>query len=467
METRKRRRDTIADVKKSFQEEESKETKRKGKRERKSKAKLVPEPESDPEPEQIVSQEDGNGNVRVFYGYSDEMAYLNQLVRILFRQNKANSVIVCGETGIGKNYLVDACLAQYPTIKGEDDPEYGHLNVVLFKFDGNLHGKNDLATLRIIGRRLNLLLEKARQVTVEEEGEEEELDESEMSSKVANSIPKIIAQFRFLIEHSANFRCVIILDNFEVFSYRQQYLLYNLFDLIQQGQSVLIIGLTRRLDCIQLMTSRVQSRLNRRMIHLTAPFKTQRAYSAFCHDYAKKLGFEGTLPKSAVERAFSSNRSFSALKRFVQEYTFVPPQTENIDPKLKSSSTLLLHGDPMMVQLFNLNRNELFLLIIASKQLRNLEEETFTCRHLYDWSSRITQLKSLTFEHMIKCIYKLIEFDLLIVAKETRSQTNKSGAQLWISPYTSLMLNISDFQLKETMERISGNLPEYMKQMLR
>lgn len=407
----------------------------------------------------------------VFVGYAKERDYLDQLVGILLRQNKANSVIICGDTGSGKNYLVDTVFGQYPVLRtpAEPDKEFDHLKVVQFKFDGNLHGKNDLSTLRIIGRRLNTMLDKAMQVNVEEEDAEEgeELDDSDMSSKVANSIPKIIAQFNFLIKHSSNFRCIIILDNFEVFSYRQQYLLYNLFDLIQQGQSVLIVGLTRRVDYIQLLTSRVQSRLNRRVIHLVGALPTLEKYIKFCESYSKKLDLKIALSRSEMEKAFMLNRNFDDAKRFVQQYSFMPPKLEDSDGKKQvSSSYVTLNCDPKVIELLNCTRNELLLLIVASKQLRNLEEEVFTCQKLHEWSTRVSHLKSLTFKHVIKCIYKLLELDLLIVVKETRSQSNKTG-QLFITPYTSLMLNISDFQLKDTMTRMDKNCPEYMKQLLK
>ncbi|KAH9392918.1 origin recognition complex subunit 4 [Tyrophagus putrescentiae] len=427
----------------------------------------------------LLDRVDYESGQSVYFGYDKQRDYLDQLVGILLRQNKANSVIICGEPGSGKNYLVDAVFSQYPVLRvpPHPDEEFGHLNVVQFKFDGNLHGKNDLSTLRIIGRRLNTMLDKALQVNVEEEeGAKEEdgegeLDESEMSSKVANSIPKIIAQFNFLIKNSANFRCIILLDNFEVFSYRQQYLLYNLFDLIQQGQSVLIIGLTRRVDYIQLLTSRVQSRLNRRMIHLMGALPTLERYTRFCESYSKALGLKTlTLPRSEMERAFKLSQNFAEAKRFVQQYSFpVPPKAQEDSDGRKaqvSSSYVTLNCDPKVIELLNCTRNELLLLIVASKQLRNLDEEVFTCQRLHEWSSRVSHLKALTFQHVIKCIYKLLELDLLIVAKETRSQSNKTG-QLFISPYTSLMLNISDFQLKETMTRMDKNCPEYMKQLLK
>lgn len=431
--------------------------------------KLVPTADE----EEMDNWENVSWGQAVFFGYEKQRNYLNQLVSILLKQNKANSVIICGETGAGKNYLVDTVFGMYPVLRTppEPDAEYGHLNVVQFKFDGNLHGKNDLSTLRIIGRKLNTLLDKALQVKeLEEEDDdedEEEHDTSEMSSKVANSIPKIIAQFNYLIKHSSNFRCIILLDNFEVFSYRQQYLLYNLFDLIQQGQSVLIIGLTRRVDYIQLLTSRVQSRLNRRVIHLVGALPTFEQYAKYCESYSRQLGLKVTFPRSEMEKAFYLNRNFDDAKRFVQQYSFVLTQeTSESSKKQVDSSCVTLNCDPKVIELMNCTRNELLLLIVASKQLRNLEEEVFTCQKLHEWSTRVSHLKSLTFKHVIKCIYKLLELDLLIVAKETRSQSNKTG-QLFISPYTTLMLNISDFQLKETMTRMDKNCPEYMKQLLK
>lgn len=437
--------------------------------------KLVSTPEE--EKKDIWENVDHSSGQGIFVGYEKQRTYLNKLVGNLLMQNQANSVIICGEAGTGKNYIVETVFGRYPVLRTppEPDAEFGHLNVVQFKFDGNLQGKNDLSTLRIIGRKLNTLLDKARQVKEMEEEEEdaedeEELDASAMSRKLTNSISKIIAQFNYLIKHSSHFRCIILLDNFEVFSYRQQYLLYNLFDLIHQGHSVLLIGLTRRVDYIQLLTSRVQSRLNRREIHLLGALLTFEKYAKYCESYSKQLGLNSkvTLPRSALENAFSLNRNFDDAKRFVQQYSFVPPQetSENSSRKQVDSSCVTLHCDSKVIELMNCTRNELLLLIVASKQLRNLEEEIFTCQKLHEWSIRVTHLKSLTFKHVIKCIYKLIELDLLIVVKETRSQSNKTG-QLFISPYTSLMLNISDFQLKETMTRMDKNCPEYMKQLLK
>lgn len=413
-------------------------------------------------------------NGPIFTGYDKELAYLDQLVLSLLSDNKANSVIVCGDAGYGKNKLVENCLNKYPVLKEMPDSEFGKLNVVLFEFDGNLHGKNDLATLRLIGRRLNLLLEKSRQVALEDESEIE-LDDGELSNKVAKSIPKIIAQFQYLIKHSPIFRCIIILDNFEVFTYRQQYLLYNLFDLIQQGDSVLIIGLTRRLDCIQLLTSRVQSRLNRRMIHLVAPFKTLEEYTKFCLAYFEEVTKENgqnyqNMDKnqflSDIEKTYSINHSFDEVKRLIHEHSFVSiKKGDNIvDDGSKGNSSIVLRHDPKVVELTNLTRNELVLLIVTTRHLRNMDKDTFTCKQLYEWANQIQQLKSLKQGHIFKCINKMVELDLLIIAKESRSQSNKN--QLWITPWTTLMPNISEFQLTQLIEQVGNKMPAYIKQLL-
>ena len=40
---------------------------------------------------------------------------------------------------------------------------FNHLKVALFKFDGAIHGKDDLATIRLIGRCLNRFLDQQQQ----------------------------------------------------------------------------------------------------------------------------------------------------------------------------------------------------------------------------------------------------------------------------------------------------------------
>lgn len=61
---------------------------------------------------------------------------------------------------------------------------------------------------------------------------------------------------------------IVILEEFHHFtSHKLQALLYNLFDLVQNSKSpVLIIGATHRIDCVELLEKRVKSRYVRRSI---------------------------------------------------------------------------------------------------------------------------------------------------------------------------------------------------------
>lgn len=65
---------------------------------------------------------------------------------------------------------------------------------------------------------------------------------------------------------------VLILDEFDLFAYhKNQSLLYNLFDIAQSRQNPLcVVGLTCRLDIVELLEKRVKSRYSHRAI-LTFP----------------------------------------------------------------------------------------------------------------------------------------------------------------------------------------------------
>lgn len=67
--------------------------------------------------------------------------------------------------------------------------------------------------------------------------------------------------------------CVFILEEFDLFcGHHNQTLLYNLFDVAQSAQApICVLGLTCRLDVIELLEKRVKSRFSHRQIFLYAP----------------------------------------------------------------------------------------------------------------------------------------------------------------------------------------------------
>ncbi|KAG8538163.1 hypothetical protein GDO81_023176, partial [Engystomops pustulosus] len=67
---------------------------------------------------------------------------------------------------------------------------------------------------------------------------------------------------------------LFVLDEFDLFAHhKNQTLLYNLFDIAQSAQApVAVIGLTCRLDVMELLEKRVKSRFSHRQIHLLNSF---------------------------------------------------------------------------------------------------------------------------------------------------------------------------------------------------
>ncbi|XP_016119456.1 origin recognition complex subunit 4-like, partial [Sinocyclocheilus grahami] len=63
---------------------------------------------------------------------------------------------------------------------------------------------------------------------------------------------------------------LFVLDEFDLFAHhKNQTLLYNLLDVSQSAQTpVAVVGLTCRLDVLELLEKRVKSRFSHRQIHL-------------------------------------------------------------------------------------------------------------------------------------------------------------------------------------------------------
>ncbi|XP_072469268.1 origin recognition complex subunit 4 isoform X2 [Notamacropus eugenii] len=92
---------------------------------------------------------------------------------------------------------------------------------------------------------------------------------------------------------------IFILDEFDLFAHhKNQTLLYNLFDISQSAQTpVAVIGLTCRLDILELLEKRVKSRFSHRQIHLMNSFN----FSQYLKIFKEQL----TLPEEFPDRHFT------------------------------------------------------------------------------------------------------------------------------------------------------------------
>ncbi|KAM9037684.1 origin recognition complex subunit 4 isoform X3 [Sarcophilus harrisii] len=92
---------------------------------------------------------------------------------------------------------------------------------------------------------------------------------------------------------------IFILDEFDLFAHhKNQTLLYNLFDISQSAQTpVAVIGLTCRLDILELLEKRVKSRFSHRQIHLMNSF----SFSQYLKIFKEQL----TLPEEFPDKHFT------------------------------------------------------------------------------------------------------------------------------------------------------------------
>lgn len=123
-------------------------------------------------------------------------------------------------------------------------------NAVVVALDGLVH-TDDRAALKSTTKQLDL--------------------EKEVQGKVFNSFSENLSFLLTSLKAGRDRqRLIFIIENFELFcAHHNQALLYNLFDVAQSAQTpICILGLTSRLDVVELLEKRVKSRFSHRQIFI-------------------------------------------------------------------------------------------------------------------------------------------------------------------------------------------------------
>ncbi|XP_029846730.2 origin recognition complex subunit 4 [Ixodes scapularis] len=224
---------------------------------------------------------------------------------------ESNSVLVTGPRGSGKTSLIHSVLQD---VSRQSDVMG---NFLLVELNGLVH-TDDRIALRDITRQLRL--------------------ENAVGDKVFGSFSE---NFTFLLESlksgdQQSKSIVFILEEFDLFCYhKNQTLLYNLFDVAQSAQApVMVVGVTCRLDAIELLEKRVKSRFSHRQLHLFNEFSFEE-YLNIIMDHlslpsdfpCKQLRDEWnssvqTLVQEsgvwmAMKRQYSTNKDIRAMKQLL------------------------------------------------------------------------------------------------------------------------------------------------------
>ncbi|XP_013201457.1 origin recognition complex subunit 4 isoform X3 [Microtus ochrogaster] len=207
---------------------------------------------------------------------------------------------------------------------------------------------------------------------------------------------------------------IFILDEFDLFAHQKnQTLLYNLFDISQSAQTpVAVIGLTCRLDILELLEKRVKSRFSHRQIHLMNSF----GFPQYVKIFKEQLSLPAEFPDKVFAERWNENTQCLSEDSTVRE---VLQKHFNVNKNLRSLHMLLMlalnrvtvshpfmsSADLMEAQhLCNLDSKASIVhglsvleicLIIAMKHLNDIyEEEPFNFQMVYNEFQKFIQRKA-------------------------------------------------------------------------
>lgn len=180
-----------------------------------------------------------------YQDYNEQYLHLKHMMKRTVDHGESNSALVIGPKGCGKttliNKVINELLAEYDF----------SANSSLVYLSGIVH-TNDRLALQSITIQLKL----------------EESVEGRVFGSFADNLAYLLACLKTGDKQSKS--VIFIIDEFDLFcSHHNQTLLYNLFDIAQSAQApICVLGLTCRLDVVELLEKRVKSRFSHRQIFL-------------------------------------------------------------------------------------------------------------------------------------------------------------------------------------------------------
>lgn len=357
-------------------------------------------------------------------GLHQEERQLLDLLRRTATSGESNSVLVIGPRGSGKSKLIKHVIAELLL----DD----HIreNLLQVHLNGLLQ-TDDRIALTEITRQLKL--------------------ENTLGDKVFGSFSETL---QFLLEalksgDQSSKPILFLLDEFDLFAHhKNQTLLYNLFDVAQSAQApICVVGITCRLDVIELLEKRVKSRFSHRQIHL---FNSQ-TFEDFIVIFKKLLCLDVNFPDQKFADSWNlqveqlardptitdilrQQFEFTKDVRALQQLLMYPVcQLSEMSPSLSVSdfveSRKLITMDSKSAMLHGVSILELCL-IIAMKHLTEIYEgEPFNFEMVYSEYSKFAQRKSSmqVFEKavVLKAFEHLIHLELVRTVDGAGSRVQK------------------------------------------
>ncbi|KAF9136017.1 origin recognition complex subunit 4 [Mortierella sp. 14UC] len=200
-------------------------------------------------------------------GLEEQYKKVLGLMRRTIETGESNSCLILGPRGTGKTMLVRQALQDLETqFRAPNNDEYND-------DDADMEVDDERKDFMVI--HLNGLVQTDDRMALKEimrqlsrEGESE-LGESNTS--FSDSLPSLLTFLK--AGTRAQYPIIFILDEFDLFAqHTKQSLLYNLFDVAQSAEwPIAVIGVTCRMDALELLEKRVKSRFSHRHYYTFPP----------------------------------------------------------------------------------------------------------------------------------------------------------------------------------------------------
>jgi origin recognition complex subunit 4 len=186
-------------------------------------------------------------HAEVLHGMGDAWGELHDLLHRTIVHSENQSVLLVGHSGSGKSLLLRHVLQSLSKQHGTGDA------FVQVNLNGIVQTDDEIAMREI-----------TRQLAVDHAA-------SGKSSTFQSNIAFLVDVLRE--RHAVHLPVIFVLDEFDKFAGRsKQKLLYNLFDLMQQPSvQIAVVGITSKIDTIELLEKRIKSRFSHRQILLLHP----------------------------------------------------------------------------------------------------------------------------------------------------------------------------------------------------
>ncbi|KAG0206144.1 origin recognition complex subunit 4 [Mortierella sp. GBA30] len=204
-------------------------------------------------------------------GLEEQYKKVLGLMKRTLEMGESNSCLILGPRGTGKTMVVRQALLdlekQFKVSDNAMEQDDGRKDFMVIHLNGMVQTDDRMALKEII-----------RQLSREGESEM-----GETNTSFSDSLPSLLT---FLKSGTrAQYPIIFILDEFDLFAqHTKQSLLYNLFDVAQSAEwPVAVIGVTCRMDALELLEKRVKSRFSHRHYY-TFPPNTYHDYVEICQN---------------------------------------------------------------------------------------------------------------------------------------------------------------------------------------